>query len=165
MSDWREVLQLNSLELTEEQITAQYRRLAKVRHPDIGGTQEAMTELNQATQEALRYLAESALRVIPVLNQQQSNAYQQAVINAWQQQVNAQNTQRGYMNSMLGGMAGMGAQQAQAVQDWNARPHTPHSYSKPSAQAQSIPAEHRPAYVEYKPVRTPSMWRKFWNSR
>jgi hypothetical protein len=49
---WWEVLELppNSLPV---QIEAVYRRLAKERHPDAGGSDAAMAELNEARKEAL----------------------------------------------------------------------------------------------------------------
>ena len=48
--NWRGVGPAN----TREQIEAAYRRLAKDRHPDTGGSQEAMSELNRARDEALK---------------------------------------------------------------------------------------------------------------
>ena len=49
---WWDVLQVRS-DASRETIEANYKSLAKSRHPDAGGSQEAMTELNQARQEAL----------------------------------------------------------------------------------------------------------------
>jgi hypothetical protein len=51
---WREILQLNPGNVTEEQIVAAHRQAAKTAHPDFGGTNEAMAELNNAKEEALR---------------------------------------------------------------------------------------------------------------
>jgi hypothetical protein len=39
---------------TREEIIAAYRELAKVAHPDVGGSHEAMTALTRARDEALR---------------------------------------------------------------------------------------------------------------
>lgn len=45
--DWFEVLQV-SPNASKTVVDAAYKALAKVRHPDAGGTEEAMKELNQA---------------------------------------------------------------------------------------------------------------------
>ena len=50
---WREVLDLHG-HPTRAQVEAQYRLLAKKRHPDAGGSMEAMVELNLACDEALK---------------------------------------------------------------------------------------------------------------
>lgn len=54
---WREVLDLSAGSpptLTRDFIEQRYRNLAKKRHPDAGGSAEAMAELNAARDEALR---------------------------------------------------------------------------------------------------------------
>lgn len=52
---WREVLGVAGSGGSREVIEAQFRSLAKVRHPDVaGGSHEAMAELNRAKDEALR---------------------------------------------------------------------------------------------------------------
>lgn len=53
---WREVLEFANRDRlpTGAQIEESYRALAKVRHPDTGGTEEAMAELNAARETALR---------------------------------------------------------------------------------------------------------------
>lgn len=50
---WTEVLGL-SANATKEQIDTAYRSAAKTAHPDAGGSEEAMAELNQAKREALQ---------------------------------------------------------------------------------------------------------------
>lgn len=45
---WREVLGLNGGPVTRDIINAAYRRLARERHPDAGGSEAAMAELNAA---------------------------------------------------------------------------------------------------------------------
>lgn len=53
---WREVLEANQGD-SLDQVKDKYRRLAAIRHPDKGGTQDAMSELNWAwtqAQESLR---------------------------------------------------------------------------------------------------------------
>jgi hypothetical protein len=45
---------------TAEEVEAAYRRLAKTKHPDAGGTHAAMSELNGARDEALRKVRERA---------------------------------------------------------------------------------------------------------
>ncbi len=55
--DWQVVLELQDLLLPARgDIEGAYRRLARVRHPDLGGTAEAMAELSQARAEALAWL-------------------------------------------------------------------------------------------------------------
>ena len=54
---WREVLGVDPLERDLTKVQDKYRRLSAVHHPDRGGTQETMAELNWAwaqAQEALR---------------------------------------------------------------------------------------------------------------
>lgn len=51
---YRDVLKLNGGPLTREKIDAQYRLLAQERHPDRGGSDEAMSELNAARDAALK---------------------------------------------------------------------------------------------------------------
>lgn len=53
---WEEVLGLQDQLLTRRLVEGAYRRLALVRHPDRGGTHEAMSELNRARDEALAAL-------------------------------------------------------------------------------------------------------------
>lgn len=56
-AQWWHVLGLKSAtECTEEVLEARYRRLAKRRHPDHGGSNEMMAELNWARDEARAYL-------------------------------------------------------------------------------------------------------------
>jgi hypothetical protein len=51
---WRKVLGLNGGPVTEEQVSAAYRELAKVCHPDLqGGSHEAMAQLNRARDKGL----------------------------------------------------------------------------------------------------------------
>lgn len=52
---WREVLNLiGEKNPTREQVDHHYRTKAKTAHPDVGGSAEAMAELNRARDEALR---------------------------------------------------------------------------------------------------------------
>ena len=51
---WREVLEIpHGVIVPSGKVEARYRDLAKKRHPDAGGTVEAMAELNRARREAL----------------------------------------------------------------------------------------------------------------
>ena len=54
---WRNVLELADVpaaRITRDHVFEQYRKLARVRHPDNGGNHESMAELNAARDEALR---------------------------------------------------------------------------------------------------------------
>ena len=51
---WREVLGVRYGSVTHSDIDKEFKRLAKERHPDAGGSAEAMAELNAARDEALR---------------------------------------------------------------------------------------------------------------
>ncbi|MCS0497911.1 J domain-containing protein [Ancylobacter sp. MQZ15Z-1] len=54
---WRDVLELANVpgsHITRETIMAAYRRLARSKHPDAGGSETAMSELNVARDEALK---------------------------------------------------------------------------------------------------------------
>jgi hypothetical protein len=50
---WAATLELKGLPATADEVNAQYRELAKLRHPDGGGTNNEMAELNRARDEAL----------------------------------------------------------------------------------------------------------------
>lgn len=55
---WRDILALPSdARGTKDEVEGAYRRLASVRHPDKGGSSEAMAELNNARDTALREIA------------------------------------------------------------------------------------------------------------
>ena len=58
--DWQVVLELQDLMLppTRDDVEMAYRRLARLRHPDLGGTADAMAELSRAREEAYAWLAE-----------------------------------------------------------------------------------------------------------
>lgn len=49
---WREVMNVAPDESSLEEVKAQYRRLSSVRHPDKGGTEDEMAELNWAWAQA-----------------------------------------------------------------------------------------------------------------
>jgi hypothetical protein len=51
---WREVFGVVMSNPTRDLIEAQFKSLLRVRHPDAGGSSEAMAELNQARAEALK---------------------------------------------------------------------------------------------------------------
>lgn len=53
---WREVMKFTAdvLRPNRDMVEQRYRELAKERHPDAGGSDEAMTELNHARAEALK---------------------------------------------------------------------------------------------------------------
>jgi hypothetical protein len=52
---WREVLNLsNEAPISRDDIESSFRYLARKIHPDSGGSHDAMAELNQAREEALR---------------------------------------------------------------------------------------------------------------
>jgi hypothetical protein len=53
---WRDILQVGQ-HPTRETIEANFKRLARDRHPDAGGSTEAMAELNNARETALREVA------------------------------------------------------------------------------------------------------------
>jgi hypothetical protein len=53
--DWHEVLGLTrSISTTKDSVDRAFRELSQERHPDRGGSHEAMSELNRARQEALK---------------------------------------------------------------------------------------------------------------
>ena len=53
---WRDVLHLNGIEPTADNIERAYRVLAKQNHPDVGGDREAFERITQARRDALREL-------------------------------------------------------------------------------------------------------------
>jgi len=54
---WREVLQFNEGPVSRAQVDAAYRQAAKKAHPDAGGSEAAMAELNDARAQALSELS------------------------------------------------------------------------------------------------------------
>ncbi|CAN7300761.1 J domain-containing protein [Agrobacterium tumefaciens] len=55
---WREVLGFHDVQLpTRAAVTAAWKELAKKAHPDAGGSQEKMAELNRAKEEALNEIS------------------------------------------------------------------------------------------------------------
>lgn len=54
---WGEVLGVAGDRITREMIEGQFRSLARVRHPDTGGSDAAMAELNVAREQALKEIA------------------------------------------------------------------------------------------------------------
>lgn len=56
---WREVFGFPShMDVIEEQVELRFKRLSRERHPDRGGSSEAMSELNVARADALKYCRE-----------------------------------------------------------------------------------------------------------
>jgi hypothetical protein len=55
---WREVMEFPpQAAISADMVSARFRRLASVRHPDAGGSHEAMSELNRAREQALQECA------------------------------------------------------------------------------------------------------------
>ncbi len=55
---WRQILEIaGEARVTVESIESAYRRLAKLKHPDTGGSDAAMAELNAARAEALKEIS------------------------------------------------------------------------------------------------------------
>jgi hypothetical protein len=58
-SSWRDVLGLGNGEVTEAKVDAAFRREAKRSHPDAGGTDQRMAELNAAREMALKAITKT----------------------------------------------------------------------------------------------------------
>jgi len=107
--NWPVVLQVQGKPVDAQIIERQYRLLARKRHPDAGGSNEAMTELNLAKESALKWVAEQIQR------QQQAEAARIAAAQAevffrqaFQQQMQAQQSAYQQMaNSFMGGLGNM----------------------------------------------------------
>lgn len=56
LPDCFRVLQFSSLPKTVEEVEKQYKRLAKVAHPDVGGSAEQFQTLQEARERAVEYL-------------------------------------------------------------------------------------------------------------
>jgi DnaJ-class molecular chaperone len=110
--NWRRVLGLSALAVTAEDVEHRYRILAKQRHPDVGGSHEAMCELGEAKAAALAELEKApslASVPTPVRATYADPFANAAVANAAAQARQANNAFGG-----LGGVAGTvpGAQQS-----------------------------------------------------
>ena len=113
--NWPVVLQVQGKPVDAQIIEHQYRLLARKRHPDAGGSNDAMTELNLAKESALKWVAEQALIARQAEAARIAAKQAEAVFHqAYQQQMNAQHYSNvEQWNSMLGGLGGM-AQAANA---------------------------------------------------
>jgi hypothetical protein len=56
---WRDVLGLRNGEVTRDQIEIAFRHEAKLAHPDAGGSDQGMAELNAAREAALKAITKS----------------------------------------------------------------------------------------------------------
>lgn len=56
--DWWEVLQLDRRTATRENIIIKHKLLARERHPDVGGSDHQMAELNRARDQALQEVSQ-----------------------------------------------------------------------------------------------------------
>lgn len=97
MTDWRIVMNFPTGNPSIEEIEARYRSLAKVVHPDMGGSDAAMSELSEARKQGIACVGDTQI----VLQAHQH----------WNQQecANNQANWRDYLSGTLGGMAGQGA--------------------------------------------------------
>lgn len=57
---WREVMDIPAGFVTKEVVEERFRCLARKLHPDVGGSESAMAELNVAREEALKEIAAAA---------------------------------------------------------------------------------------------------------
>jgi len=137
--EWPRILDFGTgATITEDLVESRYRKLAKKYHPDAGGSNEDMQQLNLAKQFALRWIAnekqrreiekqneariaERLVELNRALRQQSAfsaQAYQQQVneFSAWQQQ---------WANQSLGGIGGLGQRMANAYRQESAPAEAP----------------------------------------
>lgn len=102
---WFDVLGIGGRQIDEAVVEQTYRRLAKQRHPDAGGSHEAMTELNLAKDAALQWVASERRKKVQAAQQAEAakraaeyaafafqNSYQQQMVvisGQFQQAANA----------------------------------------------------------------------------
>lgn len=112
--NWPIVLEVKGKPVNAEIIEKQYRLLARQRHPDAGGSNEAMTELNLAKESALKWVSDQILaarqaEAARVAAKQAEVVFHSAYQQAMNAQMNAANAnyQQQWANSWggLGNMA------------------------------------------------------------
>lgn len=103
---WFDVLGIGGRQIDEAVVERTYRRLAKQRHPDAGGSHEAMTDLNLAKDAALQWVASERKKKVQAA--QQAEAAKRAAEYA------AFAFQNSYQQQMQQ-MAGISAQYQQAA--------------------------------------------------
>jgi len=112
---WPTVLQVQGKLVDAETIERQYRLLARKRHPDAGGSNEAMTELNLAKDAALKWIAEQAL-IARQAEAARIAAAQAEVFfkQAFNQQMHAQQSVSSQWANSFGGLGNMAGAAANA---------------------------------------------------
>jgi hypothetical protein len=125
--NWPVVLQVQGKPVDAQIIERQYRLLARKRHPDAGGSNEAMTELNLAKESALKWVAEQIQRqqqaeAAKVAASQAEAVYHQIYAQQMQAMANAYQQQWANMAQGLGGLGNMNAAQSTCQQAANPEP-------------------------------------------
>lgn len=101
MQTWPIVLEVAGKPVDEAIIESAYRRLAKTRHPDAGGSNQEMVELNLAKTSSLQWMASERRK--RAFAAQQAEAVEVAAQQA------ASNFQNAYHQQMANSMQGVGS--------------------------------------------------------
>jgi DnaJ-class molecular chaperone len=128
--NWAAILEVQGKQINAEIIDRQYRLLAKKRHPDAGGSNEAMTELNLAKNSALKWIAdqlliarqaEAAKKAAEQASHFFQNAYMQQMANSQSQyaaQMQQQMSQMWRGIGQAGGTAGSPVEEEKRKTKW-----------------------------------------------
>jgi DnaJ-class molecular chaperone len=111
--DWPSILQFETgATITEAEVEKHYRQVAKKAHPDTGGSNEEMTQVNLAKQIALDWITKERAKVAAREQEARFWATQQQHANAAMQQMNwaslANNAYAQQAGSGLGQFGGLG---------------------------------------------------------
>lgn len=117
---WPIVLEVKGKPVNAEIIERQYRLLARKRHPDAGGSNEAMTELNLAKDAALKWITDQILaarqaEAARIAARQAEAAFHQSYA---QQMAGTQNGAANSWGGLYGNLGGLTAAQMTAVQGY-----------------------------------------------
>lgn len=103
--DWPRILLFGVGDtITEKLVEQRYKQLAKTYHPDAGGSNEAMTELNLAKQLALKWIEGEQKRIAQL---QRVAEEQRQILNQAQQMNNAMAQQMYAMHQSWANQSGM----------------------------------------------------------
>ena len=128
-TEWPQILAFDvGATVTEELVDKHYRQIAKIYHPDAGGSNEAMVEVNLAKKYALEWIERERRRIeIQARPPQIYDAYAQQIARQYQQSANHYNI----WNSAMAG----------ASQSWQGAGQWANAYSKPVEEAKPEPVK------------------------
>ena len=127
-TEWPQILAFDSgATITEELVDKHYRQIAKIYHPDAGGSNEAMVEVNLAKKYALEWIERERTRLkAQEYISDDYGVYAQQIARQYQQAAN-------HYNMWNAGMAGS--------QSWQNAGQWANAYGKPVEEVKPEPVK------------------------